>query len=93
VGQIQSRTLAMPSVSGATAGVKSPTLKFMQRAWEQDHGGEGEDFHDLVGVVSAAGDQDVEGADDRLAGVAGFLQSGLIAREERLEPFARPLVA
>ena len=43
-------------------------------AWEQDHRRECEDGHDPVRFVASAGDQHVEGADDRLARVAGLLK-------------------
>ena len=78
-------TISATTTQKSTASSKSPTLKFMpitpamQRAREQDHGGEREHLHDLVRLVPAAGDQDVEGADDRLARVARFLHGGLEA--------------
>ena len=64
-----------------------------QSARQQDDGGQGQHGHDLVCFVTAAGDEDIEGADDRFSGVAGLLQDGLIAGVQRLEPLSGSLVA
>ena len=57
-------------------------------AGEQDRGGECQYFHDLVGSMAAAGDQDVEVADDRLAGVACFLEGRLESAQQGGEAHA-----
>ena len=62
-------------------------------AKSKNDGGEREDLYDLVRVVSTARDEDVEGANDRFARVACFLQGGLEPVEERLEPFAGGVAA
>ena len=59
-----------------------------EAAGEQDHGGECQYFHDLVGSMAAAGDQDVEVADDRLAGVACFLEGRLESAQQGGEAHA-----
>ena len=58
-----------------------PMIPAIKRPWEQQDGTERQNLHDLVRPLTGARDEDVEGADDRVAAVAGglddLLQSAL----------------